>query len=304
MQPASGGPSDPPRVPPYLATKRRRWLSLVVLCAALAVANGPVLCWQTLVPIMVESEGAFRGHDPIAHLDLIFAIGNGLGSITNLPSGMIYDRIGPRRTAVIGALLTSIGLAGLGLCLQYPWANGGMYVFYPAATIFAFLNSWGAFAYLWLLPESPALVNACICAAFSLSDTLGLVAAQLHRKHGLALHDFFYILGAGAVGAAVVSALLLPGRDEFRRLVCTPAPPHRCTSAPPRLCTPRLCASAPLHPCTPLAPLSPVLPLRNALCTAAGWWPTPSKSRMPPPPPPPPPPQERPAPRSSRRERR
>ena len=215
---AATGADEPP-LPAYLRTRRRRWCSLVVVCCALAVANGPVLTWQTLVPIMIEDEGVFRstGH-PLYHLDTIFAIGNGFGALTNLPAGMVFDRIGPRLTAVIGALITSVGLVGLGLCMSHPPLNGGMYFFYPLTTIFAFLNSWGAFAYLWLLPESPALVNACICAAFSLSDCLGLLAAVLHKNYGVSLHAFFYTLGAGAMAAAWVSAMLLPGKEEFLRL--------------------------------------------------------------------------------------
>ncbi len=210
--------ADATPLPSYLATPRRRWLSLVVVCFALALANGPVMCWQTLTPIMIEAEGAFRSSGKaLGHLDAIFAMGNGLGALTNLPTGMIYDRIGPRRTAVIGALGTSVGLAGLGACLQFPAFNYGMYFFYPLATIFAFLNSWGAFAYLWLIPEQPSLVNACICAAFSLSDTLGMIAVQLHQRYGLPLHSFFLLLACGACAAAAVSAMLLPDKREFTR---------------------------------------------------------------------------------------
>ena len=219
MAGAAGASADEPPLPAYLLTRPRRWCSLIVVCCALAVANGPVMCWQTLVPIMIEDEGVFRstGH-PLYHLDTIFAIGNGLGALTNLPAGMVFDRIGPRKTAIIGALFTSVGLVGLGLCMRTPSLNGGMYFFYPLTTIFAFLNSWGAFAYLWLLPESPALVNACICAAFSLSDCLGLLAAVLHKNHGVSLHAFFFTLGAGAMVAAWVSAMLLPSKEEFLRL--------------------------------------------------------------------------------------
>ena len=231
MAGAAGASADEPPLPAYLLTRRRRWCSLIVVCCALAVANGPVLTWQTLVPIMIEDEGVFRstGH-PLYHLDTIFAIGNGLGALTNLPAGMVFDRIGPRKTAIIGALFTSVGLVGLGLCMHNPSLNGGMYFFYPLTTIFAFLNSWGAFAYLWLLPESPALVNACICAAFSLSDCLGLLAAVLHNNHGVSLHAFFFTLGAGAMVTAWVSAMLLPGKEEFLRLAANAKQEQLCVA--------------------------------------------------------------------------
>ena len=206
-------------VPCYLRSARRRWLSLIVVCFAMAVANGPVMCWQTLMPIMIESEGAFASTGrPLFHLDAVFAVGNGIGALSNLPAGMVYDRIGPRRAAVAGALGTSVGLGGLALCLSFPSLNWGMYIFYPIATVMAFLNSWGAFAYLWLLPEHPSLVNAMVCAAFSLSDTLGMVAVQLHRNYGLPLHAFFVVLACGALLAAVISTLLLPDKHEFTRL--------------------------------------------------------------------------------------
>ena len=231
MAGAAGASADEPPLPAYLLTRRRRWCSLIVVCCALAVANGPVLTWQTLVPIMIEDEGVFRstGH-PLYHLDTIFAIGNGLGALTNLPAGMVFDRIGPRKTAIIGALFTSVGLVGLGLCMHNPSLNGGMYFFYPLTTIFAFLNSWGAFAYLWLIPESPALVNACICAAFSLSDCLGLLAAVLHNNHGVSLHAFFFTLGAGAMVTAWVSAMLLPGKEEFLRLAANAKQEQLCVA--------------------------------------------------------------------------
>jgi len=123
-----------------------------------------------------------------ATIDTIFGVGVGLGGLGALTAGVLFDRLGGRRSALLSASLSALAFAGLYLATPLPLALAVVLVtgflsnsFWPLLTAMAQVS----------VPEGQ------VTSATSVVQTAGFVGAFIGP--GL----------AGLIGGAVSSALVL-----------------------------------------------------------------------------------------------
>ncbi len=123
-----------------------------------------------------------------ATIDTIFGVGVGLGGVGALTAGVLFDRLGGRRSALLSASLSALAFAGLYLATPLPLALAVVLVtgflsnsFWPLLTAMAQVS----------VPEGQ------VTSATSVVQTAGFIGAFLGP--GL----------AGLIGGAVSSALIL-----------------------------------------------------------------------------------------------
>ena len=135
-------------LPCHLRTRARRWASLVALCVLSSLASGPIASWPTLEPILI-AEGVFAGPRQKQSLNQVYSIAVGLAAVACVPAGILFDRLGPRFVGVFGALMTALSMVGVVVALRVPSLNWLLFVAFPSATLFGYMNLWCCYAYLW-----------------------------------------------------------------------------------------------------------------------------------------------------------
>jgi len=195
--------------PKHLRTTKQRWIALIVCCSACALASGPVGAWPTLEPLFIEC-GLFAGPNQNSNLNSVYGLATACSLAGSLPAGFLYDRIGGQKCALYGALFTSVGLLLMAAACFYPaqmsWA---MFFGYPLAQFAGQINTYGMFAFIWLLPSHQNLVASCAGGVQSLSDMLALVAVASASK-GLFIGSFLAIVSALSILAGLTCYLVVP----------------------------------------------------------------------------------------------
>jgi hypothetical protein len=82
--------------PPHLRTPRRRWMCLVAMCFACALASGPIGAWPTIEPLLINA-GVFEQEGKATqknNLSTVFSVAAFSQLFGSLPFGWLYDRIG------------------------------------------------------------------------------------------------------------------------------------------------------------------------------------------------------------------
>jgi len=201
-------------LPFHLRTRTRRWCSLAAFCVLSTICTGPLQSWATLEPILIK-DGVFSHDHPQSQLTAIFSLALGFSVVASLFAGMAYDQLGPRALAVSGALGCAVMLLAMVVCIAYRSLNWGLYVAYPLLTFLGWVNTFGAFAWLWLLPESQNTVNAIAQAVVPcFSDSLVLVIVWLHDAFDVQITTALMVLAGLSLIAAFISHFLVPTKRE------------------------------------------------------------------------------------------
>jgi hypothetical protein len=150
----------------------------------------------------------------------------------SLPAGIMYDMLGPRTSAVIGALTVSIGMLLLSLSIASPTLNG---IAWPACILCdcaGTMASMAVYGFVWHLPQHQTLLATLFAASFGVSTWLVQVAVWLVEA-GVSPHYVWFIFS----GMALVSSLLLSAscvsRREFH--ACAAAVTGSGSPTPPRI---------------------------------------------------------------------
>lgn len=193
------------------------WVKCVAATILIAVANGPIVAWQTLEPIML-ADGVFR-HETrdgaIKILDTMNSNACAVGQASCIVGGIVFDRFGPRFSACFGSFMTAVCLFGMGASIQDPALNWMLGPSYVACVFFAFLNSFGAVYFLIKLTSYPSLVAAIGACSFALGDAVGIVGAVLHSRIGLTSWMFYYCMSVGAIVSTGALYLIFPPNHIF-----------------------------------------------------------------------------------------
>jgi MFS family permease len=188
----------------------------MILCslqAACALASGPVAAWPTLEPLLLDA-GVWENHNPHAKMDAVFGVATAIQLITALPAGWIYDRYGGRAASLGGALMAGVGLVFMSAACYFPAAFSWLlFIGYPLAMLGGTINSYGIFAFMWLLPDDQNFISSMVGGAQALSDMLALVAVGLSSCCSFFIGDFFLALALLSVLAGLTCWLLVPAHD-------------------------------------------------------------------------------------------
>ncbi len=244
---------EPDALPWFLKTETRCWASFLVLCLFTSFAQGPIMTFQLLEPIMLNDGAYLCDEDSTTatatdHLNSILSVALGVQAIAMLFLGIFFDAIGPRTLAVCACLISAGAFALLGLTLKSPCdiGSGWLWTFVVVFTS-SQVQSFALYSYLYVLPN-PFMVSALVNCCYVLADVYGTILGYLHAsapdEPRLSSWAFFYYLGVSTLLSAIVCWLLLPSRQAFaaitraaiakqqEKLAGTPLPTSKAATAP------------------------------------------------------------------------
>jgi len=200
-------------MPSHLNTYSKRWASMLLVAITGAFSAGPFASWPTLEPLLID-QGVWAGPDQKANLSSVFSIATGVSLVGMFFAGVMYDAIGPRLTGVIGAWGAALSLLLLAVGVQVPSLNWLLWIAYPAANVFGYMNHYDVFAWLWLLPDDQSTVAALTGAIQCLSDSFCLLAVLLHHLLGVQMSTYFLFTAVFSTVAGFIALAYVPGRKE------------------------------------------------------------------------------------------
>ena len=189
-------------------TNRKGWI-VTLAGMGLNLALGILYAWSVFKKAMVSpvAEGGYGWTNQTATLPYTVAIA--MFAVMMIPAGRLQDKLGPRKVALTGGLLTAAGLivasfsgptsvlpaiVGFGLL-----AGTGFGLGYAAST---------PAAIKWFPPEKKGLITGLVVAGFGIAPVyISPLTKVLLAQHGVAMT--FRILGiAFAVTATLFSSLI------------------------------------------------------------------------------------------------
>ncbi|HEY5997758.1 MAG TPA: OFA family MFS transporter [bacterium] len=202
---------------------RRGWI-VTLAGTAINLALGILYTWSIFKGAIKDSivrggEGAFRWdlasiNDPYAVCCLVFAF-------AMIVAGRVQDKVGPRLTALVGALLVGAGFMWISLTTSYwAWvlgfgvlAGAGIGFGYSAAT---------PPALKWFPPARTGLVAGIVVSGFGLASVyIAPLATMLVKKYGLQQAMMFF--GLGFLFVVSWLAMLLKNPPKGYGLAAAPA---------------------------------------------------------------------------------
>jgi hypothetical protein len=144
----------------------------------------------------------------------LYSISLGLSVATSLLTGWLYDVMGPRASVVLGALLTSAGLASLTLGLGDPGGNWLVWAGSSFADCAGSMVSMAMFGFIWHVPRHQAMLTALVASATGLSSYMA-VAANWLVSLGMRPRNVWLVFAAGALLSAGILALSAVSRAEL-----------------------------------------------------------------------------------------
>jgi MFS family permease len=193
-----------------ISMRVHRGLTCPPVQAACALASGPVAAWPTLEPLLLDA-GVWEKGQPHANMDAVFGVATAIQMGASLPAGWIYDKYGGRAASLGGALAAAAGLVLMSAACYWPAGFSWLlFIGYPLAMLGGQINSYGLFAFIWLLPDHQNFISSMIGSAQALSDMLALVAVALNTCCSFFVGDFFLVLSLLSVLSGIVCWRLVP----------------------------------------------------------------------------------------------
>ena len=193
----------------------------VVFCGlGLNLALGVLYAWSVFAKQMTEPVAAGGLGLTKTEASLPYMLAIGVFALMRVPAGRMQDKLGPRKVAMAGAVLTGLGLLVSSLVqpgMLWPvlvgfglMAGAGFGLGYAAAT---------PAAIKWFPPEKKGLVTGLVVSGFGLAPVyIAPLARHLLEDYGVS--GAFRILGA----AFTVIALALGSRIVNPPVALVPAP--------------------------------------------------------------------------------
>lgn len=200
-------------VPDRFKTQARRWLLLIVMSLLGSAAFGPLSSWPTLEPILIR-EHVFEGPDQKAKLASVFSIATGVGAMSGLAAGMLYDNFGPRWSGAFGLLSSAASMLCMALAVKVTSLNWLLWISYPAVMCFGQVAIQMTYAWYWLLPNNENSVSSVSAAIQVVSDSFVLVAVWLHRDFSFSMASYFLLVACIAAASGIICLWIVPTLDE------------------------------------------------------------------------------------------
>ncbi|MHC1752945.1 L-lactate MFS transporter [Humidesulfovibrio sp.] len=202
------------------AKKMSRGWAVVFCGLGLNLALGVLYAWSVFAKQMTEPVAAGGLGLTKTEASLPYMLAIGVFALMMVPAGRMQDKLGPRKVAMTGAVLTGLGLLVSSLVqpgMLWPvlvgfglMAGAGFGLGYAAAT---------PAAIKWFPPEKKGLVTGLVVSGFGLAPVyIAPLARHLLEDYGVS--GAFRILGA----AFTVIALALGSRIVNPPVALVPAP--------------------------------------------------------------------------------
>eukprot|EP00291_Cryptomonas_curvata_P005519 CAMPEP_0172190146 /NCGR_PEP_ID=MMETSP1050-20130122/22944_1 /TAXON_ID=233186 /ORGANISM="Cryptomonas curvata, Strain CCAP979/52" /LENGTH=465 /DNA_ID=CAMNT_0012864973 /DNA_START=24 /DNA_END=1418 /DNA_ORIENTATION=- len=206
----------------------KRHMLFTLACSHVLLASGAAYGWTALRPVLMDSGvfDSFPELEQAAMLNSVATMGIAANALCKLPLGIFLDSLGPRYTAMVGAVLLSGGSLAMAIGDKQSqhimmWSYFAIGVAGPFLQMPCF-----QFAELYGLKKESARATLVLC--FELSTGVFWVFGQLHDYFKLNHAQLF--IGYSAVGlfSLTTSAFLWPDRPYKS------VPPPPSTNHPPQ----------------------------------------------------------------------
>jgi hypothetical protein len=181
-------------------------------CAHVLLASGAAYGWTALRPVLMDSGvfDAFPEVERAALLNSVATMGIAANALCKLPLGIFLDSLGPRYTAMVGAVLLSGGSLVMAIGDKQSqhimmWSYFAIGVAGPFLQMPCF-----QFAELYGLKKESARATLVLC--FELSTGVFWVFGQLHDFFKLNHSQLFIGYSAVGVFSLTTAAFLWPDR--------------------------------------------------------------------------------------------
>ncbi|ETL94676.1 hypothetical protein L917_07420 [Phytophthora nicotianae] len=191
----------------------RRIALVVAVCVSDLLLTGLVFGWAPLL-LLLQEEGQYHElcADPSEptcvaqenRLNLIFAVASVAMNAGALPVGLFLDRVGPRVTIVVAAIIEVSGLSMLAIADSQTFD-----VFVPAYVLIAFggcITMMASFPASFLIMRYQTAILAAISCLFDGSSVMFLVLYAAHEQFGWTRRQLF--LGLAVMSAGVYLLLI------------------------------------------------------------------------------------------------
>jgi hypothetical protein len=206
----------------------KRHFLFTLACFHVLLASGAAYGWTALRPVLIDS-GVFDSYPAEkqeALLNSVATMGIAANALCKLPLGIFLDGLGPRYTAIVGALLLSGGslMMGIGDKQSQPVM---MWSYFAIGVAGPFLQM-PCFQFSELYGSKKESARATLVLCFELSTGVFWVFGQLHSLLKLTHSQLF--IGYSVVGVfSLVTAIFFWPDRPYRS---APAPPTGNQHAP------------------------------------------------------------------------
>jgi hypothetical protein len=128
--------------------------------------------------------------------------------------GIMYDRLGARKLAVLGALGSGFGMIIIWAGVKYTKLNWLLYIGFPFADSCGFMNSFGLWGFIWHYPEFQAIIIGLANASYFTSGIMGDVLTLLVNANW-ELSSGFILFAEFSFFASILAFVTAPTKEEF-----------------------------------------------------------------------------------------
>lgn len=175
---------------------------------------------QTLKnPLQVELQLEEGCDAQLTILGNMYTVAAGCSQMSVLPLGIIFDRYGPRWTAMDGALTCAFGLALIIVAIQIDQSNlalvsGLGYAGLFIADIGSYLNSYSMNGFLFLMPEHQSFIVSLTGSSYAGAALLAMLPNLLVQIYGWPFHLSLYVMcGIALFGMSL--GYFCPNHEEY-----------------------------------------------------------------------------------------
>jgi hypothetical protein len=210
----------------------KRHMLFTLACTHVLLASGAAYGWTALRPVLIDSGvfDTFPELEQAALLNSVATMGIAANALCKLPLGIFLDSLGPRYTAMVGAVLLSGGSLAMAVGDKQSqhimmWSYFAIGVAGPFLQMPCF-----QFAELYGLKKESARATLVLC--FELSTGVFWVFGQLHDFFKLNHSQLFIGYSAVGVFSLITAAFLWPDRP-YKSVPPPPSANHASQVLPP-----------------------------------------------------------------------
>jgi len=203
------------------ASQKHVWLRVAAVYIACVMAPGVLQIWPVVQPIFVahglfgedcNGNGAPNGCDDQEDaLSFVYLAAFSLTQIATWPVGLVFDTLGPRMCATLGAVICCVAQLCIALSVTYP--HYARYLLFPGA-IFADvggnMNGYALLGFLWHAPDHQGLIAGIQSSSSSAGCLAVLVIVNL-----LPFQPALWLLVCVSASAAIICFLAVPSQEEY-----------------------------------------------------------------------------------------